>query len=138
MQARRGSTGVGTGISRFAFCLTTHRGGLFMMKGLRNLLVGRRRAATALIRLSALCAAAAIIGLAALCASAAHAQTCLSSSQTGNNNGFYYSFWTDGGGSVQFCLQGGGRYTSNWSNVGNWVGGKGWATGSNHTVNYSG
>nr|AQQ74854.1 GH11 Xylanase CBM60 [uncultured bacterium]AWD75438.1 xylanase [uncultured bacterium] len=76
--------------------------------------------------------------LAALGVSTAQAQTCLSSSQTGNNNGYYYSFWTDGGGSVQFCLQSGGRYTSNWSNVGNWVGGKGWQTGSARTITYSG
>jgi hypothetical protein len=80
----------------------------------------------------------ALIGIAALYASAANAQQCLTSSQTGTNNGFYYSFWTDGGGSVSFCLQSGGRYTSQWSNVGNWVGGKGWQTGSRRTVNYSG
>ncbi|HET9863299.1 MAG TPA: glycoside hydrolase family 11 protein [Steroidobacteraceae bacterium] len=80
----------------------------------------------------------ALLCLAALGVSTAHAQGCLSSSQTGNNNGYYYSFWTDGGGSVQFCLQGGGRYTSNWSNVGNWVGGKGWQTGAARTITYSG
>jgi len=79
----------------------------------------------------------ALAGLAML-ASAAHAQTCLSSSQTGNNNGFYYSFWKDSPGSVQFCLQSGGRYTSNWSGINNWVGGKGWATGARRTVSYSG
>jgi hypothetical protein len=75
---------------------------------------------------------------AALCASTANAQQCMSSSQTGTNNGYYYSFWTDGGGSVNFCLQSGGRYTSQWSNVGNWVGGKGWQTGGRRTVTYSG
>jgi hypothetical protein len=80
----------------------------------------------------------ALLCLAALGISTANAQGCLSSSQTGNNNGYFYSFWTDGGGSVQFCLQGGGRYTSNWSNVGNWVGGKGWQTGSARTITYSG
>ena len=32
-------------------------------------------------------------------------------------------------GQCSFCLQGAGRYTSQWSNVGNWVGGKGWQTG---------
>jgi hypothetical protein len=71
--------------------------------------------------------------LAALVSSA-----CLSSSQTGTDGGYYYSFWTDGGGSVSFCLESGGRYTSKWSNVGNWVGGKGWQTGGRKTVTYSG
>nr|MBO2490382.1 1,4-beta-xylanase [Gammaproteobacteria bacterium] len=76
-----------------------------------------------------------IAGLAFL--QTANAQ-CLSSSQTGNHGGYFYSFWTDGGGSVSFCLQNGGRYTSQWSNVGNWVGGKGWQTGGRKVVNYSG
>ncbi len=80
---------------------------------------------------------AAFVFIAALCASPANAQ-CLSASQTGTNNGFYYSFWTDGGGSTSFCLQGGGRYTSQWSNVGNWVGGKGWNPGGRRAVTYSG
>uniref|UniRef100_UPI003873CD1E Endo-1,4-beta-xylanase n=1 Tax=uncultured bacterium TaxID=77133 RepID=UPI003873CD1E len=66
------------------------------------------------------------------------AQQCITSSQTGNHGGYFYSFWTDGGGSVSFCLQNGGRYTSQWSNVGNWVGGKGWQTGGRRVVSYSG
>lgn len=39
---------------------------------------------------------------------------------------------------MSFTLQNGGRYSSQWSNVGNWVGGKGWQTGGRRTVNYSG
>jgi endo-1,4-beta-xylanase len=74
----------------------------------------------------------------ALYTSPANAQQCLTSSQTGTNNGFYYSFWKDSPGTVQFCLQAGGRYTSNWSGINNWVGGKGWATGSRRNVTYSG
>jgi hypothetical protein len=82
--------------------------------------------------------AAALACLVALCASTTQAQTCLTSSQTGTNNGFYYSFWKDSPGTVNFCLQSGGRYTSNWSGINNWVGGKGWQTGARRVVNYSG
>lgn len=55
----------------------------------------------------------------------------LTTSQTGTSNGYYYSFWTDGTAKVQYTNGAAGRYTVDWSgNVGNWVGGKGWATGS--------
>ncbi|MFL6617140.1 MAG: glycoside hydrolase family 11 protein, partial [Povalibacter sp.] len=81
--------------------------------------------------------ATALIGIAALCGSAAHAQQCLTSNSTGTNNSYYYSFWKDSG-NVTFCLQSGGRYTSQWSNINNWVGGKGWNPGGRRTVTYSG
>src|SRR5262245_48500199 len=76
--------------------------------------------------------------LVVLCSQATQAQTCLTSSQTGTNNGFYYSFWKDNPGTVQFCLQSAGRYTSSWSGINNWVGGKGWSTGARRVVSYSG
>ena len=76
--------------------------------------------------------------LAGLGFSTAQAQTCITSSQTGTNNGFYFSFWKDNPGTVNFCMYGAGRYTSNWSGINNWVGGKGWQTGSRRTVSYSG
>src|SRR4051812_21951996 len=81
--------------------------------------------------------AVALVVIAGFGASTANAQQCLSSPQTGTNNGYYYSYWKDSG-NVTFCLQSGGRYTSQWSNINNWVGGKGWQTGSSRAITYSG
>jgi endo-1,4-beta-xylanase len=80
----------------------------------------------------------AFICAAGLYAPPASAQQCLSSSQTGTYGDYFYSFWSDGGGSTSFCLQPNGRYTSQWSNVDNWVGGIGWQIGGRRTVTYSG
>ena len=65
------------------------------------------------------------------------APAALTSSQTGTD-GLWYSFWTDGGGSVNFNLLGGGHYSSSWNNCNNWVGGKGWNPGGRKIVSYSG
>ena len=81
-------------------------------------------------------AAAAFACVAAFYASSAGAQ-CLTNNATGTHDGYYYSFWKDSG-NVTFCLQSGGRYTSQWSNINNWVGGKGWSQGGRRTVTYSG
>lgn len=48
-----------------------------------------------------------------------------SQSQTGTNNGFYYSFWTDGGSQVTYTNGAGGQYSITWGSGGNFVGGKG-------------
>lgn len=61
------------------------------------------------------------------------AQT-ICSSQTGNNGGFFYTHWTDGGGSACMTLGSSGNYSYSWSNTGNFVGGKGWSTGSSTRV----
>jgi hypothetical protein len=79
----------------------------------------------------------ALLSIGALASIPANAQQCLTSNSTGTNNGYYYSFWKDSG-NVTFCLQSGGRYTSQWSNINNWVGGKGWNPGGRRTVTYSG
>ena len=49
---------------------------------------------------------------------------------TGTSNGFFYSYYTDNGGSVTYTNGAAGQYSTKWTNSGNFVGGKGWATGS--------
>jgi endo-1,4-beta-xylanase len=51
-------------------------------------------------------------------------------SSTGTHNGFYYSWWTDGGSDVTYTNGPGGQYSVNWQSGGNFVGGKGWNPGS--------
>jgi endo-1,4-beta-xylanase len=55
-------------------------------------------------------------------------------SSTGYHNGYYYSFWTDGGGDVTYTNGNGGSYNVRWSNVGNFVGGKGWNPGATRYI----
>lgn len=55
-------------------------------------------------------------------------------SETGTNNGFYYSFYTDGTDTVTYTNGAAGAYTLTWSGAGDVVGGKGWATGSTRYI----
>ena len=66
------------------------------------------------------------------------AQT-ITSDQTGTHDGYYFSFWNQGGGSVVMTLGSGGNYSVNWSNCSNFTCGKGWKTGSpDKVVTFSG
>jgi endo-1,4-beta-xylanase len=56
----------------------------------------------------------------------------------GFHSGYFYSFWSDGRGSVTYNNLANGTYNSQWNNVGNWVGGKGWNPGGSKTVEYNG
>lgn len=54
----------------------------------------------------------------------------LYTSQTGECNGYHYSFWTNGGGKVEYNNEKNGEYSVSWENCGDFTSGKGWSTGS--------
>ncbi|KAJ0114289.1 hypothetical protein N8I77_003319 [Diaporthe amygdali] len=58
---------------------------------------------------------------------------------TGTNNGFFYSFYNSGStSSVTYNNKAAGEYSVDWTNCDNFVAGKGWATGSDRSIKYSG
>ncbi|MBV9857404.1 MAG: glycoside hydrolase family 11 protein [Streptosporangiaceae bacterium] len=82
------------------------------------------------------CAVALAVVTAILPGSARAATIC--SNQTGSSNGYFYSFYTAGSGSVCMNLGSGGNYSTSWSGVGDFVAGVGWNPGAARTVTYSG
>ncbi|CAO2647049.1 Nn.00g079710.m01.CDS01 [Neocucurbitaria sp. VM-36] len=58
-------------------------------------------------------------------------------SATGTSNGFYYSWWTDGGATATYTNGPAGQYSITWGTGGNLVGGKGWSPGTaTRVINY--
>ncbi|KAJ6186631.1 hypothetical protein N7519_007932 [Penicillium mononematosum] len=62
----------------------------------------------------------------------------ITTSQQGTSNGYFYSFWTNGGGSVSYNNGAAGQYSVEWKDCGSFTSGKGWATGSARNINFSG
>jgi len=58
-------------------------------------------------------------------------------SETGTNGGFYYSFWTDGGGTATYTNGNAGAYSVSWQSADNFVAGKGWNPGSAQDISFT-
>ncbi|KAJ7840664.1 xylanase A [Mycena leptocephala] len=80
----------------------------------------------ALLSLVATAAVAGVCALPSNSTAALERRQSISSSQTGTNGGYYYSFWTDGGGPATMTNKASGEYSTTWSGNGNFVAGKGW------------
>ncbi|PZG23269.1 1,4-beta-xylanase [Micromonospora craterilacus] len=96
----------------------------------------RRRRRLRMLIAGACAAVLVTTGVAAIGSSPAYAQTVTSNSE-GNHNGYFYSFWKDSG-NVSMTMGNGGQYSVQWSNVNNFVAGKGWNPGTRRAVTYSG
>ncbi|KAF5002356.1 hypothetical protein FGRMN_367 [Fusarium graminum] len=57
---------------------------------------------------------------------------------SGMHDGFYYSWWSDGGADATYTNGAGGSYSMEWKDGGNVVGGKGFNPGKARTISFSG
>lgn len=80
-----------------------------------------------------------------LCVTQQSGAKTITKNKTGTHNGFYYSYWNQGGDATKFTgipvmtLGAEGNYSITWTNVNNFTAGKGWATGSPaRIINFSG
>jgi endo-1,4-beta-xylanase len=94
-----------------------------------------KHVSSALTRVFPRFGAAALAGLVVASVSGLQAQT-ITTNQTGNNNGFFYSLWHSTG-SVSMTLGSAGNYALSWSSIGDVTAGKGWNPGSAITVGYN-
>lgn len=56
----------------------------------------------------------------------------------GEHDGFFYSFWNQGGGDVFMTLGPAGNYSTSWTNCTNFTAGKGWKVGGRKTIHFEG
>jgi endo-1,4-beta-xylanase len=81
-------------------------------------------------------AAAVLVATVAIVPGVAHADTTVTTSQTGTHNGYFYIFRKDAPGTATMTLGNGGRYVVEWSGVNSLYAGKGWSTGGRRSVAY--
>ncbi|KAJ5930058.1 hypothetical protein N7466_005551 [Penicillium verhagenii] len=62
----------------------------------------------------------------------------ITSSATGTSGGYYYEFWTNGGGTVDYTNGDLGEYSVSWTDCGDFTSGKGWSTGSDRDITFEG
>ncbi len=84
--------------------------------------------------------AASLSCLAMACATLAHAEPArtVDSNQTGEQGGYFYSFWTESPGTVSMQLGEGGHYSVQWNHTINFTAGKGWSHGGRRSVGFAG
>jgi len=79
-------------------------------------------------------------GAAICCAMPAGAEPArtVTSNETGEQGGFFWSFWTESPGTVSMQLGDAGHYSVRWDKTINFTAGKGWSHGGRRSVAFSG